>query len=119
MIVNAKFKLKYGSGDTIIQPRYAELSFLYATLSVDLSIILPCIIKIFLTVAELCSLNENEVKIWIRGNNYKKNMQSCMQHSKFNCSIILPSIIKIFLMVTELCSGNEKNEGRIWIRGHN
>ena len=82
------------------------------------SIILPCIIKIFLTVAELCSLNENEIKIWIRGHNYKKVGQSCMLHSVLTCSIILPSIIKTFLMVTELCSGNE-NEGRIWIRGHN
>ena len=31
-----KFKLKYGSGDIIIQPRLAELSFLNGTLYVDL-----------------------------------------------------------------------------------
>ena len=84
------------------------------------SIILPCTIKIFITVAELCSLNENEIQIWIRGHNYlkKKDKQSCMRHSVLTCSIILPNIIEIFLMVTELCSGNE-NEERIWIRGHN
>ena len=33
------------------------------------AIILPSVIKIFQTVAELCSGNENEVKIWIRGHN--------------------------------------------------
>ena len=82
------------------------------------SIILPCIIKIFLTVAELCSLNENEVKYGSGDIIIKKDKQICMQHSVLKCSIILPSIIKIFLIVPELRSRNE-NEGRIWIRGHN
>ena len=35
------------------------------------SINLPSIIKIFLMVMELCSGNENELKIWIRGHNQK------------------------------------------------
>ena len=43
---------------------------------------------------------------------------SCTQHSMLTCSIILTSIIKIFLIVTELYSRN-KNEVKIWIRGHN
>ena len=68
-------------------------------------------------VVGLCSLNANEVKIWIRGHNYKKkDKQSCMGHSVLTCSIILPSIIKILRMVTELCSENE-NEVKNWIRG--
>ena len=50
------------------------------------SIILPSMVKIFLTVAELCSRN---------------------QSLKLTYSIIQPSHIKTFLIVTELCSGNE------------
>ena len=68
-----KFKLKYGSGDTIIQPRQTELSFLYATPRVDL-FYNPTMYhyNVFLMVAELCSRNENEVKKWTREPNYKK-----------------------------------------------
>ena len=68
-------------------------------------------------VAELCSLNENEVKYGSGDIIIKKDKQSCIRHSMLTCSIILASIIKILVMVKELCSGN-KNEG-IWIRGHN
>ena len=82
------------------------------------SIILPCIIKIFLMVAELCSLDENEVKYRSGDIIIKKISRVVCEHSALTCSIILPSIIKILLMVTELCSVNE-NEARIWIRGYN
>ena len=109
MIVNAQIQVK----EWIRGHNYAT-----KIIRVVCSIILPCIIKIFLTVAELCSQNENEVKIWIRGQNYKKDKQSCLRHSMLTCSIILQNIIKIFLMVTELYSGNV-NKGRVWIRGHN
>ena len=37
------------------------------------SIILLSIIKIFQMVAELCSGNENDLKLWIRGHNWKTN----------------------------------------------
>ena len=62
-------KHKYGSGDIIRKRRYAELSFLYATLRVDLFYKPTKYLKIFLMVTKLCSGNENEVKIWIRGHN--------------------------------------------------
>ena len=51
-------KEEYGSGDIISKRRKAESSFLYTTLHVDLSIILPSIVKIFLMVGELCSGNK-------------------------------------------------------------
>ena len=61
------------------------------------SVILPCIIKIFLTVAELCSRNENEVKIWIRGHNYKKDKQSCMRHSVLTWGLFHEHILDLCL----------------------
>ena len=72
------------------------------------SIILPSSIKIFQTVAKLCS--KNEVKIWIRRQFKDEDKQSChsgRQHSAMTCSIILPHIIQIFQTVSELCSGNQ------------
>ena len=73
--------------------------------------ILPSIMKVFQTVAELCSGNENEIKIWIRGHNWKRKISRIVilvcDTPALTSSIILPSIIKIYLTVAELCSGNE------------
>ena len=77
------------------------------------SIILPIIIKIFLMVMNLCSGNENEERIWIRGHNYyRKISRVVILVRNTPCSIIQSSIVKIFLMVTELYARN-KNEVKI------
>ena len=51
-------KKKYGSGHLNGNQRQAELAFLNATLHMDCSTILPSIIQIFQTIAELCSRNQ-------------------------------------------------------------
>ena len=60
---------KYGSGDIIRKRILAELSFLKETLRIDLFYNPTKYIIIFLIVVELCSGNQNEEKIWIRGHN--------------------------------------------------
>ena len=70
------------------------------------SINLPSIIKIFQTVAELCSEKENEVFNMNQGayieNEDKQSCHSCKQHSALACSITISCIIKIFRMVQVL-----------------
>ena len=53
-------KCKYGSGDIIRKQRLTELLFLSVTLCIDLFYNPTKYNKIFLTVAELCSGNQNE-----------------------------------------------------------
>ena len=103
--------VKYGSGDIIRKRRLAKLSFLHATLRIDLLyIILPCTctIKMFLTVLELCSGNQHEEKYGSRDISRKwRQPELSFLYATFRIIKILPSIIQIFRTVAELCSGNQ------------
>ena len=99
-----KFKLKYGSGDIIIQPKSAELSFLYATLRVDLFYNPPCIIKIFVTVAELCSQNESvDIVIQPRSAELYATLRVDLFYNP-------TKYYQNILMVTELCPAARKGK---------
>ena len=60
---------KNGSGDIIRNEDKQSCHSCTRHSVLTCSIILPSIIKIFLMVTELCSGNENEVILWIRGHN--------------------------------------------------
>ena len=82
------------------------------------SIILPGIIKVFLTVAELCYVNKLLMPAPPTAQLPAQRFPLENLVNALTCSTILPSIIKIYLMVPELLSGNE-NEVKSWVRGHN
>ena len=95
-----------------------ELSFLHATLHIDLFYNPTKNHWNISNIAELRSRNENEVK-YVSGtyieNKDQQSCHSCMRHSALTFSTIIPSTIKIFLTVAELCSGNQTEE-KIWLR---
>ena len=61
-----KNEAKYGSRDIIRERRQAVLSFLYATLGIDLFYNPTMYHSNISTVAELFSENQNDEKIWIK-----------------------------------------------------